>query len=382
MSVLSLSLLGWMIFAVSAYWLLPDRLRGAWLAGVTFAFLVVHAPLSAAILLGFALATYGFTRSDRVGGTTAFALCAGIVLVLVFYKLRISVQFSDTLTTLAIPLGLSYYALRCVHYVIERYKGTLAPQSALDVGSYMFFLPTLLAGPIHRYGPFQRDARRRRWDSSLFAEGLERILYGYVKITFLSNYVVSQGLAAIVTDLDASHPSASIYLSIVQNGLNGYLQFSGYSDIAIGFGMLLGYRVMENFNWPFLKKNISDFWKSWHISLSSWCRDYVYMVVIAVSRRPAMAAIASMLVIALWHEISFRYVVWGLYNGLGIVGWQQFQRVKPLLPRIGSFGVSRALGGVSVLITFHFVIFGFVLVNQPTLGQALAVYRSMFEGWR
>jgi alginate O-acetyltransferase complex protein AlgI len=89
-----------------------------------------------------------------------------------------------------------------------------------------------------------------------------------------------------------------------------------------------------------------------------------------------------MLVIALWHEISFRYVVWGLYNGLGIVGWQQFQRVKPLLPRIGSSGVSRALGGVSVLITFHFVIFGFVLVNQPTLGQALAVYRSMFEGWR
>lgn len=380
MSVVSLGLLAWMIFAVSSYWLLPDRLRGAWLTGVTFAFLVIHAPLSAAILLGFALATYGFTRSDRLSGTTTFALCAAIVLVLVFYKLRISVQFTDTLTTLAIPLGLSYYALRCVHYVIERYKGTLPPQSAVDLGSYMFFLPTLLAGPINRYGPFHRDARRRRWDRRLFAEGLERILYGYVKITLLSNYVISQGLSSIVVDLRPSYSFSSTYLSILRDGLNGYLQFSGYSDIAIGFSMLLGYRIMENFNWPFLKKNISEFWKSWHISLSSWCRDYVYMVVVALSRRPAVAAIASMLVIGLWHEISYRYLVWGLYNGLGIVTWQQFQRVKPLLPRTESATLGRTLDGISVLLTFHFVIFGFVLVNQPTLGQALAVYRSIFEG--
>jgi alginate O-acetyltransferase complex protein AlgI len=380
MSVVSLTLLGWMIFAVAAFWLLPDRLRGAWLSGVTFAFLAVHAPLSAAILLGFAIATYAFTRSNEVTGTTAFVLCAAIVLVLVFYKLRITVQFSDTLTTLAIPLGLSYYALRCMHYVIERYKGTLAPQSAQDVGGYLFFLPTLLAGPIHRYAPFARDARRRRWDARLFAEGLERILYGYVKITFLSNYVLGQGLGGVVRDLHASHPAASNYLAILQNGLKGYLQFSGYSDIAIGFGMLLGYRVMENFNWPFLKKNISEFWKTWHISLSSWCRDYVYMVVVALWRRPALAAIASMLVIGLWHEISCRYLLWGLYNGLGIVVWQQFQRVKPLLPRLESAIAARALDAGSLVLTFHFVIFGFVLVNQPTLGQALAMYRSIFEG--
>ncbi|MGH6917208.1 MAG: MBOAT family O-acyltransferase [Geminicoccaceae bacterium] len=382
MTVVSLTLLAWMILAVAAFWLLPDRLRGVWLTGVTFAFLVVHAPLSAAILVGLALATYGVTRSSQVSGTTAFVLCATIVLVLVFYKLRITIQFTETLTTLAIPLGLSYYALRCIHYVIERYKGTLAPQSAQDVGSYLFFLPTLLAGPIHRYGPFARDARRRRWDSRLFAEGLERILYGYVKITFLSNYVLGQGLSSVVVDLHASYPAASNYLAILQNGLNGYLQFSGYSDIAIGFGMLLGYRIMENFNWPFLKKNISEFWKAWHISLSSWCRDYVYMVVVALSRRPALAAIASMLVIGLWHELSYRYLLWGLYNGLGIVAWQQFQRVKLLLPRVESAAVARTLEAAALLLTFHFVIFGFVLVNQPTLGQALAVYRSIFEGWQ
>jgi alginate O-acetyltransferase complex protein AlgI len=380
MSVLMLSLVGWMVLTVSGYWLLPDRLRDAWLSGVTLAFLVIHAPLSATILLGFALGTYYFTRSDQMSGNRALAICAGIVFVLVYYKLQISIEFADVFTTVAIPLGLSYYSFRCVHYVIERYKGTLAPHSAWDVGSYLFFLPTLLAGPIHRFGPFHRDMKRRRWDSRLFAQGLERILYGYVKIAFLSNYVVSQGLNRIVTDLNADHPAVSVYLSVVNDGLNGYLQFSGYSDIAIGFGLLLGYRVMENFNWPFLRKNIAEFWGSWHISLSSWSRDYVYMVVISLARRPALAAVASMLVIGLWHELSYRYLLWGLYNGIGIVAWQQFQHVKSLLPSVESPAVARVLHGASVLLTFHFVIFGFVLVHEPTLGQALAVYRSLFEG--
>ena len=380
MSVLSLPIFGWILLTVSGYWLLPDRLRDAWLSGVTLAFLVIHAPVSAAALLGFALSTHYSTRSEHVSGKSAFTICAGIVFVLVCYKLQISVEFADALTTIAIPLGLSYYSLRCIHYVIERYKGTLMPHSASDVGCYLFFLPTLLAGPIHRFGPFHRDSKRRRWNSRLFAEGLERILYGYVKITFLSNYVISQGLGRIVNDLSPYHPSTSSYLSVVKNGLNGYLQFSGYSDIAIGFGLLLGYRVMENFNWPFLTKNIVEFWASWHISLSSWCRDYVYMVVISLARRPALAAVASMLVIGLWHELSYRYLLWGLYNGMGIVTWQQFQHVKRLLPRIEFPGVARVLAGASVLLTFHFVIFGFVLVHEPTLGQAVAVYRSLFGG--
>ena len=380
MSLLSLTLLGWIVLTVSGYWLLADRLRNAWLSGLTLAFLVIHAPRSAVILLGFALGTYYFTRSEHVSGKNALVACAGILLVLLTYKLQISVDFGNAFTTLAIPLGLSYYSLRCVHYVIERYKGTLAPHSAADVGSYLLFLPTLLAGPIHRFGSFHRDSRRRRWNSRLFAEGLERILYGYVKIAFLSNYVVSQGLDTIVREFSPHHPSASVYLSIIKNGLNGYLQFSGYSDVAVGFGLLLGYRVMENFNWPFVRKNIAEFWASWHISLSSWCRDYVYMVVISVARRPALAALASMLAIGLWHEVSYRYLAWGLYNGAGIVAWQQFQHLKHRMPRIESPDLAFVLDGASVLLTFHFVIFGFVLVHEPTLGQALLVYRSIFAG--
>jgi alginate O-acetyltransferase complex protein AlgI len=104
------------------------------------------------------------------------------------------------------------------------------------------------------------------------------------------------------------------------------------------------------------------------------------MVVISVTRRPALAALVSMLAIGLWHEVSYRYLLWGLYNGAGIVAWQQFQALKPVLPQIRSETAGLILHGASVLLTFHFVIFGFVLVNQPTLSQALAVYRSVFQG--
>src|SRR5690606_22484260 len=97
-----------------------------------------------------------------------------------------------------------------------------------------------------------------------------------------------------------------------------YFKFSGYSDIAIGVSRLLGFRVMENFHYPFIAQNIGDFWKRWHISLSSWCRDYAYMPVWSRLRNGALAALASMLILGLWHELSWRYLAWGLYHGAGI----------------------------------------------------------------
>ncbi|MGH6961897.1 MAG: MBOAT family O-acyltransferase, partial [Dongiaceae bacterium] len=179
------------------------------------------------------------------------------------------------------------------------------------------------------------------------------------------------------------HGALAAYLTMLQQGLNGYLQFAGYSDVAIGCALLLGYRVMENFRWPLLQRNISEFWKAWHISLSSWCRDYVYMLVVSFTRRPALAVLATMLVIGLWHEASSRYIVWGAYNGLGIVAWQQVQTVKRWLPQ-GSF---REAGwyrigahALAALVTFHFVMFGFVLVLQPTIADAIAFYRTMLPG--
>jgi alginate O-acetyltransferase complex protein AlgI len=383
MSVVSLAWPVWMATAVAGHWLLPAFVAQLWIAVLTLSFLLVYSPESAGILAVFTLATYFVARSGRPSGLRLASAGAAILAVLSTYKVRVSADLASAALDIAIPLGLSYYALRCIHYIIERYKGRLPEHDFLDFASYMLFLPTLIAGPIHRFGDFQRDRRRQRWDSDKFSEGLERILYGYVKITFIANHLVSIRLAELVAGLPPEQGSLAAYLSMIQHGLNGYLQFSGYSDIAIGFALLLGYRVMENFRWPLLQRNISDFWKSWHISLSSWCREYVYMLVISFTRRPVIAVVATMLAIGLWHEASHRYVLWGVYNAVGIVIWQQFQHVKPLFLKFAVLQTNAAriaVRAASVALTFHFVMAGFVLVQQPSIGQALDFYRTLFGG--
>ena len=383
MNVVSLAWPCWMLSAVAGQWLLPQNLARLWLIAIAAGFVLVYSPASAAILVAFTLATFYLAQSARHLGAKILVVGAVIVGVLGWYKIRIAADLTSGVLGIAIPLGLSYYALRCIHYLVERYKGALPPHGFIEFVSYLFFLPTLIAGPIHRFGDFQRDQRRLRWDSVKFSEGLERILYGYVKITFLANFLLSNRMADIVAGLEASHPALAAYLTMIRQGLNGYLQFSGYSDVAIGSALLLGYRVMENFRWPLLQKNISEFWKAWHISLSSWCREYVYMLVVSFSRRPALAVLATMLAIGLWHEASYRYLLWGAYNGLGIVVWQQFQGAKRLVParpfmqagwyRLGTHALA-------IFATFHFVMLGFVLVLQPSVAEAMAFYRRLLPG--
>ncbi len=383
MSVVSLTWPCWMLSAVAGHWLLPQNLARLWLIAVTAAFVLAYSPASAVILVVFTLATYYLAQAERYLGVKILVVGAAIVAVLGWYKVQIAADLASGLLDVAIPLGMSYYALRCIHYLVERYKGSLAPHDAIDFVSYLFFLPTLIAGPIHRFGEFQRDQRRLRWDSVKFSEGLERILYGYVKITFLANYLVSIRFADAISGLGDGETALAAYFTMLQQGLNGYLQFSGYSDIAIGSALLLGYRVMENFRWPLVQKNISDFWKAWHISLSNWCREYVYMLVVSFTRRPALAVLATMMVIGLWHEASYRYILWGVYNGIGIVLWQQFQVLKQKIPQ-WPFRQARWYGlgthALAVLLTFHFVMFGFVLVLQPSVAAAMAFYRTMLLG--
>jgi alginate O-acetyltransferase complex protein AlgI len=372
-----------MAAAVMGHWLLPYSLARLWLIAITAAFVFVYSPASAAILAVFTLGTYHLAQSERWRGIKILLVGAAIIATLAWYKGQIAVDLASGMLGIAIPLGLSYYALRCIHYIVEQYKGTLPPHDFVDFVGYLFFLPTLIAGPIHRFGDFHRDQRRLRWDDAKFSEGLERILYGYVKITFVANYLISNRMAEAINEVENHDRSFAAYLTMLQQGLNGYLQFSGYSDVAIGCALLLGYRVMENFRWPLVQRNISEFWKAWHISLSSWCREYVYMLVISFTRKPALAILTTMLAIGLWHEASSRYIVWGVYNGIGILVWQQFQAAKQWLPEWSGreaawFRITTHV--LAVVVTFHFVMLGFVLVLQPSVGEALAFYRTIVFG--
>jgi D-alanyl-lipoteichoic acid acyltransferase DltB (MBOAT superfamily) len=369
----SLEWLLWIWLTVGLYWLAPRDVRGWLLMALSLIFMASVAPLSAIILVGACALTHLAGNVLRPTGRTITAAALVIVAVVVAFKLGQTINTDVPGGDILIPLGLSYYSFRCLHFLIERYKGRIAPMQFGDVAAYLFFLPTFLVGPIHRFDTFHADRRRQRFDVALLSLGLERIVQGYAKIVILANYGTGTLLGGYVGGLDPDSAWA-LYLGIVQNGLNLYFQFSGHTDIAIGFALMLGFRIMENFNWPYLQPNISAFWQSWHRSLSLWCREYIYGVVVAYTRSPALGALGTMVVIGLWHEISLRFLLWGAYHGLGLIVWQRWQDYKLARGITAPPALATPLHILSVLATVHFVWFGFVILTAPTVGEALDLF--------
>lgn len=371
-----------MLATVAGFWLTPDRFREYFLAAVTFGVIAWFDWRSVAILSIFTCAVYFVVQVKRKVTKGALALFAVIALTLVAFKLMAAETGGGVFLHTVLPLGISYYTFRCLHYLLEAYKGNIPRHGFREFAGYLFFLPTLIAGPIHRFPEFNRDTNRRRWDPGNISLGMERILYGYFKITFLGNLITLGTVTTLIGWIDPARESLIAYCKMLQLGFNIYFQFAGYSDIAIGFALLLGYNVIENFNWPFIRRNIVEFWQCWHYSLSSWCRDYIYAPVTAVTRKPALGAIASMLVLGLWHEISFRYILWGALHGCAIVVCHKFGDLKPRLPDVKSAPLRGALHVLSVLLTFHFVMLAMLIVNTENMDEAMGMFHAILLAWK
>ena len=347
----------------------PSAVRPFAMAGLTLVFIAETDIVSAIILTAMTLVTSRFGLRAGAGFAVIGTVIATFLGALAAFKLTRNDELG-----VVMPLGMSYYTFRCIHYLLERLKQRLPPHSFAEFLSYMFFMPALTAGPIHRFGQFHRDLRRPHPLSSQVSEGLERVLYGYAKIVILANFVVEQLMRDASASLTEAAPRASAYIDMLAGGFNGYLQFAGYSDIVIGVALLSGFRIIENFNNPLAARNIIEFWQRWHISLTSWVREYLYTSVFSLTRRPYFAALLTMLAIGLWHEISWRYVIWGLAHGLAVAGCQLYRKIraKPATTRFGSTAVAW-------FATFHFVMLSFVLVQHDFSG-ALAVYRLLILG--
>ena len=364
MNLVSVQMLGWIAATVVIFWAAPRSLQPYVVAASSALLLLFFSPVSLAVLSVFTVLGYVPMKYGR--RSAAGALAAGGAVAAIFLWFKSGTAFGGPL----VPLGFGFYTLRALHYSLDSIKRTLPPHTFGQFLSYMFFLPTVIAGPINRFQDFHRELSRRRFDRGLFSNGCERILYGFFKVVVLGNYEVSHILRLRIEAMEARHEVLASYLDCVRYGLNLYFQFSGYSDLAIGFSMLLGFRIAENFNYPFLARNIGEFWKRWHITLSSWCRDYVYKMALSASRRPWAAVMASMLVLGLWHELSPRYLAWGVYHGAGIAVWQGFQKVKqgiPDIPMMSFAGWKYIADGASYLLTINFVILGFAITKEPDL---------------
>ncbi len=374
MSFLSIDWIVWMWLTVGLYWLTPQQYRTYVLMVLSLVFLGSVHMVSVVLLVLFCLIVHVATNVYKPTARSVGLASAAMLGLLIYYKIKESIQFDMMLTSLAIPLGLSYYTFRCLHYMVERYKGHLGQNTLLDLAGYLFFIPTFVVGPIHRYNAYSTDKRRQRFDPALLSSGFERIIQGYAKIVILSNFATEHVLGNYIQNLPDKTGLWATYLEIVKYGLNLYFQFSGHCDIAIGFALMLGFRVMENFNWPYLKPNIQAFWQNWHMSLSLWCREMLYGMVVAKTRSPSLGALTTMIAIGLWHEISVRYVVWGAFHGLGLIVWSKFRAFRESAGIKFAGSLEAPIHVLSVLLTVHFVWFSFVILNAPSLPDAGRVF--------
>ena len=264
------------------------------------------------------------------------------------------------LLKLALPIGISFYTFQCLSYTVDVYRGAVpAQRNPISFGAYVALFPQLIAGPIVRYVDIARELDNRTHSPEDFTYGLRRFLVGLGKKILLAN------LFGEVTNLyrDASEPSVLfVWLYAAAFLLHIYFDFSGYSDMAIGLGRIFGFHFVENFNYPYLSKTVTEFWRRWHISLGSWFRDYVYIPMGGnrVSRgRWVFNILTVWMLTGLWHGASWNFVLWGLL-------FAAFLLLEKFVPAIGTLPVW--LRRVYVLAV---VCFSFVLFNAPSLTRAL-----------
>jgi alginate O-acetyltransferase complex protein AlgI len=272
-------------------------------------------------------------------------------------------------------LGVSYFTFKAVHVIIESYKGSISGVGGLTFLNYMTFFPAFMSGPIHRYPDFAAQLATGRSGTlpADLAAGGERIVHGLFKKLVLVSLVFPHVLTAQARPLAALSP-LEVGLGLYAQALYVYFDFSAYSDLAIGGARLMGLTLPENFNQPFLQKNIRDLWTNWHMSLTSWLVDYIYWPVVRKLRnlewfrtRPVLLSIVGMNVTficcGIWHGEAAHFLVWGAYHGLGISMVNLYQRQKKRIrnARLQRYFQSRASRVLGALGTFNFFAAGLAL---------------------
>ena len=274
---------------------------------------------------------------------------------------------SVPLLSLALPVGISFYTFQILSYVIDLYRGEIRVQrNYFYLLLYVSFFPQLIAGPIVRYETVEQEILERRESIDDVAAGLRRFILGLAKKVILANNIARIAETIYAGD-SAVYGTALYWLAAVAYALQIYFDFSGYSDMAIGLGRMFGFHFLENFDHPYTALSITDFWRRWHISLSTWFRDYVY-IPLGGNRVKKSRWIRNILVVwaltGFWHGAQWNFLFWGLYYGLLLLAEKLFLgRLLERLPK-----------AVRWLYTAFFVLIGWVLFDLtdfPSLCHAL-----------
>lgn len=279
------------------------------------------------------------------------------------------------------PIGISFYTFQGLSYAIDVYRQSdRVAKNPLDVFVYISFFPTILAGPILRSHQFVPQLQERTFDYKSFKIGFMLILSGLFKKVVLSSYL-SEHIVRDVFQVPESFSSLTVLMAVYGYCIQIFCDFSGYSDLAIGLALLLGFKLPDNFNDPYRSTNMQEFWRRWHISFSTWLRDYLYIPLGGNRKgitRKYLNLMITMILGGIWHGAHFNFIIWGALHGGGLVGYHYYKdSIKPKLTL--EHQTWKALGKIlGWVLTFHFVSFAWIFFRADSTPIAFEIIQSLF----
>lgn len=403
MSIASWTFASFVAFVLAAYRLTPPPYRRLALLGASIVFYAWAFPAHAVVLALLALGTWLVGRRVVPGtaGRTRLLAWAVTALLLVLGAYKYADMAEQTaavllsavglapldLPRLVAPLGLSYATFMLVHYLAELYRGNATPaREFTDFALYAFFFPTAVSGPIKRYPQFVSDLEKdRRLTLEDASAGIGRIIFGLFKKVVIADLLIAWTVP--LTDRPGVQDPLALLVAVYAYTFVIYFDFSGYSDMAIGVARLFGFTIIENFEHPYLRSDLSRFWRTWHISLTRFITENVY-IPLGGSRRGSLRTagntMVAMLASGLWHGAAWHYVVWGGLHGAGLIvarAWGgvlgRVGEVWPAFARAREHRVGRATGwALGTGVTFNFVAMLWVVFLLP-LSDALVVWERI-----
>ena len=372
--------------ALALYFVLPRRFRNAWLLLFSLVFYAWGEPVYLALMLVNITLNYamGLLIERSKGGAgrkalLALALIVNLGMLFWFKYAGFAVRSVNALLgtairvpRVALPIGISFYTFQALSYTIDVYRGEVPAQKNWGrLALYISFFPQLIAGPILRYQVVAEQLENRRETLAGFTRGLTRFAVGLGKKVLIANTV-----AQIAEEAAHAHALAPGYawLAVAAYALQIYYDFSGYSDMAIGLGAMFGFAYPENFNDPYVSCTVREFWRRWHISLSTWFRDYLY-IPLGGSRRGKARHIVNLLIVflvtGLWHGAGMTFLAWGVYYGL-LSALDVALDYRP--------AKSAAVRALQHLLTLLLVLIGWVMFRADTMADAVRYLRGMVSG--
>ena len=368
---------------LGVYYLAPRKARNLWLFLVNLVFYGWGEPVYILLMLfsvainyasGLAVARRRETDRKKARAVLAVNTAVNLLLLVIFKYTDLLVgTFNQLFGTalplpgLALPIGISFYTFQSMSYPIDVYRGDAEPQrDFIRFGTFVSLFPQLIAGPIVRYKDIAYQLNSRRENTAQFAAGVERFTVGLAKKVLLANNI------GVLWDQYAELAERSFvgaWLGAAAFSLQLYFDFSGYSDMAIGLGRMLGFEFLENFNYPYISRSVTEFWRRWHISLGTWFRDYLY-IPLGGNRRGLPRQLVNILIVwaltGLWHGANWTFLLWGLYYAMFLILEKVF-----LLRRL------ERLPAVGHIYTILVAVFGWMIFQLDSVPQVAAYWKAM-----